>query len=100
MLDLIASVLSRGRSTHRISQDGLERGVSQVFLAIHAAEIAGEDVLRELVEETIADLHTAAPLSGARKAAYPGEGMLKRRRESLERGVPVDEDFWRQVLNL
>ncbi|MBI3944423.1 MAG: 3-dehydro-L-gulonate 2-dehydrogenase [Armatimonadetes bacterium] len=99
-LDLVAALASGGRTTYQIALEGGERGVSQTFIAIDIIRIAGEEGLRQVVEETIGDLHTAPPLREGEPVAYPGERMLQRRRENLEKGVPVDSEFWEQVLAL
>jgi 3-dehydro-L-gulonate 2-dehydrogenase len=69
-----------------------------MFIAIDAGRVAGTEALDQVLEETIGDLHSASPLDVAEPVAYPGERMLERRRDNLENGVPVDTEFWEQVL--
>ena len=71
--------------------------MSQVFIAIDATSLMGEEVLKETVEAIIQDFHTAAPLDESEGVRYPGEGMLRTRRESLEKGVLVDEEQWAEL---
>ena len=98
-LDLVASLLSGGRSTFQIAQEEAEYGVSQVFIAIHADAVAG-DRMRELVDQTLADFHAAESFEGGEPVSYPGERMFRTREENLELGVPVAEDCWEEILAL
>jgi 3-dehydro-L-gulonate 2-dehydrogenase len=91
MLDAAATLLSGGSSTSEIGKNAVEQGVSQVFVAINAVALTGHAHWNELAERIIADLHTAAPAEGGGAVRYPGESMLRIRRESMEQGVLVDE---------
>jgi 3-dehydro-L-gulonate 2-dehydrogenase len=97
VLDLMATLLSGGRSTHEIGRQGDEYAVSQVFIAIDVASLMGQSMLNETVEAIIRDFHTAAPLDEREGVRYPGEGMLRTRRESLAKGVLVDEGQWQAL---
>ncbi len=97
VLDMMAAIISGGQSTHQIGQQGSEYAVSQVFIAINATSLMGETVLKETVEAIIHDFHAAAPLDESEGVRYPGEGMLRTRRESLEKGVVVDEEQWAEL---
>lgn len=98
-LDLVASLLSGGRSTYQIAQEEAEYGVSQVFIAINADAVAG-DRMREIVDQTLADFRAARPLEGREPVSYPGERMFRTREENLALGIPVEAERWREVLAL
>ena len=100
LLDLVATLLSGGRSTAQIGQEEEEYAVSQVFLAFDVAATPAGEMADRIVDETIADFQTAAPASPSGTIRYPGAGTLAIRRESMERGIPVDPQYWRQVLKL
>ena len=100
VLDTMAAVISGGQATHQIGKQKSEYAVSQVFIAINATEMMGQSVLNETVEAIINDFHTAVPLDENEKVRYPGEGMLCTRRESLEKGVLVDEIQWQALLKM
>lgn len=100
VLDTMASVISGGQATHQIGQQGSEYAVSQVFIAINATGLMGQTVLNETVGAIIKDLHTATPLDENEKVRYPGEGMLRTRQESLEKGVLVDAAQWQALLKM
>jgi len=97
VLDMMAAIISGGQSTHKIGQQGSEYAVSQVFIAINATSLMGETVLKETVKAIIHDFHAATPLDESEGVRYPGEGMLRTRRESLEKGVVVDEEQWAEL---
>ena len=100
VLDAMAAVISGGQATHTIAKQGSEYAVSQVYIAIDATRLMGQAGLDEMMEAIIADFHTATPLDANENEGvrYPGEGMLRTRRESLEKGVVVDEAQWQALL--
>ena len=100
VLDTMASVISGGQATHEIGKQGSEYAVSQVYIAINVTGLMGQAALDETVAAIINDFHTATPLDGNEKVRYPGEGMLRTRQESLEKGVLVDETQWQALLEI
>ena len=96
----MASVISGGQATHEIGKQGSEYAVSQVYIAIHATGMMGQAALDETVAAIIDDFHTATPLDENESVRYPGEGMLRTRQESLEKGVLVDEVQWLALLEM
>lgn len=100
VLDTLAAVISGGQATHQIAEQKSEYAVSQVYIAIDASGIMGTGILNETVEAIIKDFHSAAPLDENETVRYPGEGMLRTRLESLEKGVLVDEKQWQQLLEM
>ena len=97
VLDTMAAVISGGQATHQIGKQKSEYAVSQVYIAISAAGMMGQTVLNETLEAIIDDFHTAVPLDENEKVRYPGEGMLRTRQESLEKGVLVDKNQWKEL---
>ncbi len=100
MLDLIATILSGGNSTYLIGKNGGERNISQTFIAIDLAKLPEQNSIYRSVNETIEDLHSAEPVEEDGKIYYPGERTLLTRKENLEKGIPVEQYFWEQVLKL
>ena len=97
VLDTMAAVISGGQATHQIGKQKSEYAVSQVYIAIDATGMMGQTVLNDTVEAIINDFHTAVPLDENEKVRYPGEGMLRTRQESLEKGVLVDKNQWKEL---
>ncbi len=97
MLDLLATVLSQGNSTAKISQKETEAGLSQVFICIKPENSAYTE---QVIEEIISYTKTSRPEHEGIQVSYPGENSLNTRAKSLKEGVLVDEKIWKQVLEL
>ncbi len=95
VLDTLAALLSAGQTTHDIGAQGDEHAVSQTYIAIDVTSLNGREMCERILNGIIDDLH------GVHESArYPGEGMLRIRRESEEKGVLVDEDQWEELLRI
>jgi 3-dehydro-L-gulonate 2-dehydrogenase len=99
MLDLIAVILSGGKSTYQIPADPTrETRLSQTFVAFDPSVLgspagAGPG---QVVDQVIQSFQFPSNVVGER-ARYPGERVLKTREESLQEGVLVDPSIWWQV---
>lgn len=91
VLDAAAALVSGGQASHQIARQGAEYAVSQVFIALNVTALAGADDLDETVNAIVDHLHTASALVPGEAVRYPGEGMLRTRRESLAKGVLIEE---------
>lgn len=100
VLDILATLLSAGKSTYKISQDDYESGVSQIFLCVYP-EMFGDNGLQEkLLEEIIDYTHDVEPMEKGSRTYYPGERTLQTRTKNLEQGIPVSTEVWEKVLKL
>lgn len=97
VLDLLATVLSQGNSTAKITQREKESGVSQVFICIKPENNA---YTQQAIEEIISYTKTSRPVDGGEPISYPGENTLRTREKSLKEGVLVDERIWEKVKGL
>lgn len=97
VLDLLASLLSEGRSTREIGEDATEYGLSQVFVAFKPGYAGDENELYRIVHSIIDDFHRTEP-DGENKVYYPGEKSLIARKENLEKGVPVNRELWESLV--
>ena len=97
VLDMLAAVLSSGRTTASITADGKEYGISQVFICM---KVQNPSEKERLVNEIIAYTKPATPEDPSKPVAYPGEHTLKTRLENMEKGIPVDEEMWQRLLDL
>jgi 3-dehydro-L-gulonate 2-dehydrogenase len=100
VLDAVAALVSGGRPSHKIGQEGVESAVSQVFIAINIASLLDEREQNDAVNAIVDNLHTATPLPGGENVRYPGERMLRTRQESLEKGVLVDEALFAELISV
>ena len=77
-----------------------EKGMSQVFIAIHPAAVVDMKAVEAQMEETIAFLHSLPPIEGGRGVHAPGEGLDRTRAKNRENGIPVTEETWCKILEL
>ena len=93
VLDMIAALLSGGRSTHEITGGPAdETGQSQVFVAIDPSFGGAVPDLTASLDRIIEDLHLAGE-----EVRYPGERTLDTRRRSMADGVEVEPSIWAEV---
>ena len=98
MLDLIAALLSGGLTTHEIGQLEEEHAISQFFLCLYPPKLGlGERIIEDRITAWIEDLKSGATFSGE-PSLYPGEQSLSNREQNLQKGVPVEDQIWEQVL--
>ena len=100
-LDMFASMLSGGSSTHQLPLDPLkESSLSQFFLAIDPATFADPAELTQMADSILTNLHAAPPIDPRHPVRYPGEETLRLREENLRLGVPVDSGLWQKLTAL
>ncbi|MDP9078262.1 MAG: 3-dehydro-L-gulonate 2-dehydrogenase [Bacteroidota bacterium] len=97
VLDLLATVLSQGNSTTKITQSGKESGASQLFICIRPENNSYTD---QAIEEIINYTKTSRRERTGDSIFYPGENTLRTREKSLSEGIWVDEKIWQKVLAL
>lgn len=101
VMDLIAAVLSGGRSTMKVGELGSdEYGLSQMFIAMDATRIVGETFLDSAVNEVIANIQASERVDPNQPVLYPGEKELSIRNDNLANGIPVEEAVWAKIKSL
>jgi 3-dehydro-L-gulonate 2-dehydrogenase len=101
VLDLVATVLSGGRSVSNIGQlSSDEYSLSQMFIALDANRIAGQDYLAAAVNEVLDNLHASTRVDPTKPVLYPGENSLAIRQTNLVNGIPVDDGVWAKIQSL
>ena len=97
MLDLLATLLSGGLSTHEIPADSFrETALSQVFIACDLSLVDRSRNAEQVANEIIASIQGAKP-SHDGNVRYPGERTLEIRKKNLEQGIPVEPQIWQQL---
>ena len=101
LLDLMAALVSGGLTTSAIGREVAETGLSQVFIAFDL-EKSMSAVSRDALIKSVLDwTSSSAPAEGVRsKIMFPGQRALSARRDSMEKGIPIDEAIWNEVLSL
>ena len=100
LLDLLAAILSGGLSTQEISKREVEYGLSQVFVAIDIKRLPGHSVIPKLIDDVITDYKQSIPKDAFTSITYPGERVLQIRKQNLEKGIPVMQQVWDEILKL
>jgi 3-dehydro-L-gulonate 2-dehydrogenase len=97
VLDMMAAMLSGGQATHQLSADTLrESGVSQVFVAINLPSVDRDGFANRISQDIVEALQSTSDSAGG-NVRYPGEKVLRTRRENLEKGIPVEPSIWQRV---
>ena len=100
LLDLLATILSGGLSTHELSKKGVEYSLSQVFIAIDILKLGKQSIITQTIEEILKDYHQSIPLDESKKIVYPGERVLQTRKNNLANGIPVLKKIWDEINSL
>ncbi|NLY46323.1 MAG: 3-dehydro-L-gulonate 2-dehydrogenase [Tissierella sp.] len=99
VLDLIAAVLSGGRTTYDIGKETEdEYGISQVFIAIDQSKFNLPELTDEIINNTVNDIKESTPKNADTNILYPGERVIATRKENLEKGIPVEESIWNRII--
>jgi 3-dehydro-L-gulonate 2-dehydrogenase len=100
MLDILATILSGGLSTHQIRTCNSEHSVSQVFIAFNLSGLHNFPTIDASINQIIEDLHKSVPVDSLAEVRYPGENVLRTRKENLEHGIPVSSAAWQKIKNM
>ena len=98
LLDLLASILSGGLSTHQSTAKGIEF-CSQVFIAIDISKLASFAV-GNIIQNIIDDYKQSVPVTEQTAITYPGERILTTRKINTENGIPVFSKVWEEIILL
>lgn len=99
-LDLIAATLAGGRTSRMVGELPAETELSQIFIAISLDKFSDQEILLRNIRDTLEDMKTSSPVEEGKPVYYPGENMMKTRKENMKLGIPVDENIWKQVLEM
>ncbi|XOV93185.1 MAG: 3-dehydro-L-gulonate 2-dehydrogenase [Bacteroidota bacterium] len=99
ILDMLATILSAGDSTYKISKKAYETGISQVYLCIDPGVFHDRDLQQKLLNEIIGYTRDVEPMHPGEKIYYPGERSMLTRAQNLKEGMPVNKSVWQKVNN-
>lgn len=100
LLDILAVVLSGGLSTYDISSKDVEYALSQVFVAIDISKLHNYPSISKAIDSIIEDYRNSIPENESASISYPGERVLQTRARNLDKGVPVLNQVWENVMGL
>ncbi len=100
LLDILGTILSAGLSTHKLSEQEAEYGISQVFIAIDIKKLSNFPAIENTISGIIDDFKMSTPIDENSKIRYPGEKVVQTRAENLKDGIPVIKKVWEEILKL
>lgn len=102
LLDAMAAILSDGLSTVEIDkvQAGSCGGCSQVFMVINPSALSNKTFVENTLNDVVEYVKASTPTTDDGEIYYPGELAAKTCRENKEKGIPVDEMVWNEILAL
>jgi 3-dehydro-L-gulonate 2-dehydrogenase len=100
LLDLFAAILSGGLTTSKISEKEAEYALSQIFIAINVEKLSNHAHIHNIIDSVICDLKKSSPEKPGMNIRYPGENIVKVRKENMNRGIPVNDEIWKLILSL
>ncbi|WP_297088727.1 3-dehydro-L-gulonate 2-dehydrogenase [uncultured Draconibacterium sp.] len=98
LLDILATILSAGLSSHQLSRQEAEYGVSQVFITIDLKKLSNYPSIENSITAIIDDFKSTQLIHPDSPVKYPGERVVKVRQENLNWGIPVDKTIWNKIL--
>ncbi len=100
LLDILATALSSGNSTHKIKSCFSEYDVSQVFIAIAVSHLPNFPSFNNAIQQIIEDLRKSEPSTDGAEVRYPGEKTGEIRRRNMKDGIPVLKEVWDKIVEL
>jgi len=100
LLDILATILSGGLSTHQIKSCTSEYSVSQVFIAVNIKNLHNFPAIDNSINQIVEDLHKSNPVNPSESIRYPGENVLQIRRDNVKDGIPVSRHVWENLTSL
>lgn len=100
LLDILAVILSGGLSTHAITKQEAEYGLSQVFIAMDLSKLNNYKSLNAVIAGIIEDYHQSVPADKKSRIVYPGERVLQLRKKNQLEGIPVNKKIWDEINTL
>jgi 3-dehydro-L-gulonate 2-dehydrogenase len=98
LLDILGTVLAGGLSTSQISQQGVDKNQSQVFITIDLSKLSNFRSIATVIDQIIMDYQQSLPAEAGKKIRYPGENILRTREENHAKGIPVLKAQWEEIM--
>lgn len=100
LLDILSTIISGGLAGHQITKSATETNISQLFIAIDISKLSNHSLIAKTVEAIIADYHQSIKSDPSQKITYPGERVLRSRKNNLANGIPVLKKVWEKIMEL
>jgi len=100
ILDMLATILSAGDSTRKITQKPYESSLSQIFICIDPDRYGDRELQGKLINEIINYTREVDPLNPGERTYYPGEQTLQKRVKNLKHGILISDSVWEKIIKL
>jgi 3-dehydro-L-gulonate 2-dehydrogenase len=100
VLDMLATLLSGGNSTYRISLHDDETAISQIYLCIDPTVFPDRELQQSLINEIIQFTHESMDPKNEQQTYFPGERSGQSRKYNAQHGMKVDPMVWKNILTL
>ena len=100
MLDILATVVASGSATFEVSKHDAEYGVSQVFMAVSLKELSNFEYVGKTISNIIEDFKNSSADEMDSEIRYPGERVIRDRKENMLHGIPVSKTVWEHIVHL
>ncbi|SPT69898.1 3-dehydro-L-gulonate 2-dehydrogenase [Anaerobiospirillum thomasii] len=98
VLDMIGVALTGGLSVREVTEQGCEKGVTQIFMAIKP--VADANTMQQKFAGICDYVLEAAARCEDHPAHIPGHLLESRYQKSIEQGIEVNEDIYKNILTL
>jgi 3-dehydro-L-gulonate 2-dehydrogenase len=100
VLDIMASVLSGGKSTKDLSESPDEKGPSQIFILINPATFSSRIENEKIINEILSFFKSAKQIDEQTNIYYPGEGVLMNKKKKMKEGIDIDNKLYEEIKRL
>lgn len=100
LLDILSTILSAGLAGHEITKSAIETNISQIFIAIDISKLSNHSQIAQTVQNIIDDYHQSVQTDPSKKITYPGERVLRNRKNNLANGIPVLQKVWDKIMDI
>jgi 3-dehydro-L-gulonate 2-dehydrogenase len=97
LLDIVGTIVSGGLATHQISKQGVEKGLSQVFIGIDTMQLHNFKGIDACLQTILEDYKQSVAET---EVLFPGERVMRRREENNVKGIPVVRKVWEKIIAL
>jgi LDH2 family malate/lactate/ureidoglycolate dehydrogenase len=98
MVELFCSALSGGTWSRRVFSSGSGGAITHFFAAFRLDLFGEPSKISELVQSILDEIRASEKAQGQDRIFVHGEKERMRRMESLEKGVPLDEKTWEEMV--
>ncbi|MBI9071494.1 MAG: 3-dehydro-L-gulonate 2-dehydrogenase [Melioribacteraceae bacterium] len=100
LFDLLAAILSGGKSTNDLGKTRVDSGMSQVFICFDPSKSYSAEAINNIADEIIESVKNAEPANKGASVSYPGERIIETRKKNLKDGIYIHPEIWEKIQRL